>query len=151
MKFHGSGRQSIGYLRATFQASSAATTEDFIIDQDATRICLITFPHAIHAGIHTCPTMEAVLFVNHHTIPREGLALFSDLLIETRSDHVEEPVELRTIFHFLDKLCDLLNREINVVREIFFQVFEKLAMLKVDLTFLVAATAVETEVKRQDF
>jgi hypothetical protein len=95
--------------------------------------------------------MEAVLFVNHHTIPREGLALFSDLLIETRSDHVEEPVELRTIFHFLDKLCDLLNREINVVREIFFQVFEKLAMLKVDLTFLVAATAVETEVKRQDF
>jgi hypothetical protein len=57
--------------------------------------------------------MEAVFFVNEDMVSREGLALFENLLVKTRSDHIEKPVKLRAVFHFLDKVRYLLNREID--------------------------------------
>ncbi len=57
--------------------------------------------------------MKTIFFINEDTVPWKGLALFVNLLIETRSDHIEKSVKIRAILYFLDKVCYLLNRKID--------------------------------------
>ena len=62
--------------------------------------------------------MQTGLFVNEDTVFREGLALFTNLLVKSCSDHVEESLEVRAVFDVLDKLSDFLDREVNGTGEI---------------------------------
>ena len=129
MEFYGGGGESLGNLRTSLQTGSAAPAEGFVSDDHAAGIGLIPLPHAVHAGIDAGPAMEAVFFVDRDMVSWESLALFPDLLVKARPDHVEEPVKLRAAFHLLDKLGYLLNREIDGTGQIFLQVIEKLTML----------------------
>jgi hypothetical protein len=128
MEFHGGGGYAFGNLRTSLQAGAAASTERFVIDDHTTGIGFITFPHAIHTSIGARPTMQTILLVNEHAMFRKGLALLANLLIETRSDHIQESLKLRTVFHFLDELSHFLNGEVERPGEIFLQVIEKFAM-----------------------
>ena len=56
---------------------------------------------------------------------RKGLALFANLLVKTGPDHVEETIKLRALLHFLDKVCHLMNRKIDVAGEILLQLIER--------------------------
>jgi hypothetical protein len=94
--------------------------------------------------------MEAVFFIDKDMVSCEGLTLFVNLLVKTRPDHIQKPVKLRTSFHFLDEVRDLLNREIDGSGEILFKLIIKLAMLQVDLAFFITTSAVKAEVKGQE-
>ena len=60
--------------------------------------------------------MKTILFVNKNSVLRESLPLFPNLLVEARSDHIQEPVKLGAFFYLLDKVRDFLNREIDLSR-----------------------------------
>jgi hypothetical protein len=150
MEFHRGSRSLCRNLGAPFQASAAAPAERLIFDHHMAGIGWITLPNAVHTGIHACSAIKAVFLVDEDTIPRKGLPLFTNLLVETRSDHIEKPIKLGTLFHFLNKLRYFLNREVDGAGQVFLQVFIERAMLEVDLAFLIAAAAVKAEVKGQD-
>jgi hypothetical protein len=57
--------------------------------------------------------MQTGLFVDEDMVLREGLALFANLLVETRSDDIEESLEVRAVFNFLDELGHFLQREVD--------------------------------------
>jgi hypothetical protein len=129
MKFHGGGRDLFRQLWASFKAGPAASAERFISDHDVAGIFLVPLPHTVHAGINAGPAMEAMFFVNEDMVSRKGLPLFTNLLVEPCSDHIEEPVELWAIFNLLDEANHFLNREVDILGQIFFQIFVKLAMV----------------------
>jgi hypothetical protein len=94
--------------------------------------------------------MEAFFFIDQDMVSCEGLTLFADFLVKTRPDYIQKPIKLRASFHFLDEVRDLLNREIDGSGEVLFKLIIKRAMLQIDLTFLIATTAVKAEVKGQE-
>ena len=128
MQFNRGGWSSVCNLGTSFQAGPTAAAERFISDHDATGILIIPLPDAVHASINAGPAMEAMFFVDQDTIPRKGLSLFTNLLVESCSNHIEEPAELRAIFHLLDEANHFLNREVDSLRQIFFEVIVKPAM-----------------------
>jgi len=58
------------------------------------RIGFIPLAYAVHARIHTCAAVEAVLFINLDTVFRKGLTLLSDPLVEPGPDDVQESIKL---------------------------------------------------------
>jgi hypothetical protein len=93
--------------------------------------------------------METVLLIDQNPVSWKGLALFADPLVEPCPDHIQEPVKLRAVFHLLDEILHFLNRKIDGGRQVFFEVFKKLTVFQIDLTFFITAAAVETEIERQ--
>ena len=72
--------------------------------------------------------MKTILFIDENMIPRESLALFADLLIETCSNDIQEPIKLRAFFYLLDEVRHFLDREVDVAGQIFFEIIVKLTM-----------------------
>jgi hypothetical protein len=128
MQFHRRCRDSSCDLRTPLEAGPAPAAECLVGDLDVTGIALVTLPHTIHTGIHTGPTMKAILFIDENMIPGESLPLFADLLIEARSYDIQKTIKLRALFHLLDEIRHFLDREVDAAGQILFEIIVKLTM-----------------------
>ncbi len=145
MEFHGGGWKPLAiWGHRSIQAPQPAA-ERFIGNDHTTGIGFIPLPDAVHAGVDAGPAVDAVFLVDGDAVLRKGLALFLDLLVKPCPDHLEEPGKFGASFDFLDELGDLLDREIDVLGQIFLQVIEEAFVFQVDLAFLVAPAAVDAE------
>jgi hypothetical protein len=151
MEFHSGCGDSFRDLRTTFKTGTAAPTERLISYHHTTWIIFITLTNTIDASIHAGPAVDAVLIVNGHMVPGESLPLFTNLLVESRSDHIEKPKELRAIFDLLNEAGYLLNREVDGPGEMGFKIIVKWAVFDVDLALFITAATVKTEVEGQNF
>ena len=102
-------------LRTTLDAGSAAAAQGFIGNDDSTGIGFIPLPDTVHAGVDTGPAMDAVFVVNRDAVLWKGLALFLDLLVKPCLDDLEELRKFGASLNLLNKLGDLLDREIDVL------------------------------------
>jgi hypothetical protein len=128
VEFHRSCGQSCRDLRASFQTGTTTTTESFILNHDKAGIGFISLANTIDTGIHASPAMDTVFLIDANTVSWKGIALFTDLLVETRSHDIQEPVKFRTILHLAYEVLHLLDREIPGIGQIFLHTFKKREM-----------------------
>ena len=106
-----SWRFSLGDLGAALEAGPTTAAERFfLIDEHA--------GGRLHPACGRCTCRHPHRFRNGGRAPRrsdtvtgKGLALFLDLLVETRADHIQESVKLGAGLHLGDEPLDLAHRK----------------------------------------